>query len=67
MSIAHVTVEKQFPDESIERMLGRFRSKVKRAGILQDVRKNEFYEKPAVERRRKKVNRKHQSGGKQSN
>ncbi len=58
MSITHVSVERQFPDESIDRMLSRFRGKVKKAGILQDLKKNEFYEKPAVERRRKKVNRK---------
>ena len=63
MSIVHVSVERQFPDESIDRMLSRFRGKVKKAGILQDVKKNEFYEKPAVARRRKKVNRK--QGGRQ--
>lgn len=34
--------------------LRKFRKAVERAGIIQEVRKREFYEKPAAKRRRKK-------------
>ena len=35
--------------------LRKFRKAVERAGILQDVRKKEFYEKPTAKRKRKKA------------
>ena len=40
-------------DESIEKALRKFKSKMKREGILDELRKREFYEKPSQERKRK--------------
>lgn len=40
--------------ENINQALRRFKRKVEDAGILDDVRKHEFYEKPTTERKRKK-------------
>jgi small subunit ribosomal protein S21 len=41
-------------NESINVSLRRFKRKVEDAGILDDLRKHEFYEKPTTERKRKK-------------
>lgn len=40
--------------EPFERAMRRFRKKVDEAGILEDLRSREFYEKPTTERKRKK-------------
>ncbi len=40
--------------EDVNRALRRFKNKVEEAGILKDLQKNEFYEKPTTERKRKK-------------
>ncbi|MCD8295263.1 MAG: 30S ribosomal protein S21 [Clostridia bacterium] len=40
-------------NESVENALRRFKRKVSRDGILADMRKKEFYESPAVKRRKK--------------
>jgi small subunit ribosomal protein S21 len=40
--------------ENINVSLRRFKRKVEEAGILDDLRKHEFYEKPTTERKRKK-------------
>ena len=37
---------------TFDQMLRRFKKKVERAGTLQEVRKREFYEKPAQKRQR---------------
>ena len=39
---------------TFDQMLRKFKKKVERAGTLQEVRKREFYEKPAQKRQRKK-------------
>ena len=39
---------------SFDQLLRRFKKKVDRAGIIQEVRKREYYEKPAQKRQRKK-------------
>jgi small subunit ribosomal protein S21 len=39
--------------EDINRALRRFKNKVDDSGILEDLRKKEFYEKPTTERKRK--------------
>jgi small subunit ribosomal protein S21 len=39
---------------SFDQMLRRFKKKVERAGTLQEVRKREFYEKPAQKKQRNK-------------
>jgi small subunit ribosomal protein S21 len=40
--------------ENINQALRRFKKKVEDAGILDTLRKKEFYEKPTTERKRKK-------------
>jgi small subunit ribosomal protein S21 len=40
--------------ENINQSLRRFKKKVEDAGILDTLRKKEFYEKPTTERKRKK-------------
>ena len=42
-----------YQDESFERALRRFKKKCEKAGILAEVRRREFYEKPTQERKRK--------------
>ena len=39
---------------TFDQMIRRFKKKVERAGTLQEVRKREFYEKPAQKRQRNK-------------
>ena len=39
---------------TFDQMLRRFKKKVERADILQEVKKREYYEKPAQKRQRKK-------------
>ena len=41
-------------DGNVERALRKFKKKVQTSGILDDVRANEFFEKPTTERKRKK-------------
>ncbi len=40
--------------EDVNRALRRFKKKVEESGILDDLRKKEFYEKPTTKRKRKK-------------
>ena len=39
--------------ENINQALRRFKRKVEESGVLDDLRKKEFYEKPTTERKRK--------------
>ena len=39
---------------TFDQMLRKFKKKVERAGTIQEVRKREYYEKPAQKRQRKK-------------
>lgn len=41
-------------NENVNSALRRFKKKVEEAGILETLRKKEFYEKPTTERKRKK-------------
>ncbi len=41
------------PGESIDSVLRKFKRKVKNSGILQDLRKREYFEKPSEEKKRK--------------
>jgi small subunit ribosomal protein S21 len=41
-------------DYNFDKMLRQFRNKVKRSGLMDDLRKNEYYEKPAQRRQRLK-------------
>lgn len=40
--------------EDINRALRRFKKKIEESGVLEDLRKKEFYEKPTTKRKRKK-------------
>ncbi len=40
--------------ENINQALKRFKKKVEESGVLETLRKKEFYEKPTTERKRKK-------------
>jgi len=40
-------------NESLEQALKRFKRKCAKAGVLQEIRKREHYEKPSVKRKKK--------------
>lgn len=40
--------------ENINQALRRFKKKIETSGVLEDLRRKEFYEKPTTERKRKK-------------
>jgi len=42
-------------DDSIDKALKRFKSKLRKDGILEEMKKREFYEKPSQKRRREKI------------
>ncbi len=48
--MAVVTVD---PNESLDKVLKRFKKECQKAGILSELRRREHYEKPSVRRRRK--------------
>ena len=50
--MAQVTLGK---DESFESMLRRFNKRVQQDGILSEVRRREFYEKPSLKRKKKEA------------
>jgi len=56
MSVNVEVVRKE--NESIERMLKRFMKKVKKEGIMEELRERSFYKKPSDVKRRKKERRK---------
>ena len=55
--MAHVKVEAR-RNESGERLIKRFSRKVKKEGIIDEVRERRFYVKPSKTRRLKKLRRK---------
>tara|TARA_R110002012_G_scaffold141430_1_gene299153 strand:- start:202 stop:414 length:213 start_codon:yes stop_codon:yes gene_type:complete len=57
MSVVNVQVKAR-RNESTENLIKRFSRKVKREGILEEVKNRKYYEKPSVKRRREKVRRK---------
>lgn len=50
---SNVTIKQKYPHESAESMLRRFKKKVEKAGVLQDMRKHEEYVAPAEKKRLK--------------
>ncbi len=42
------------PGETIDSLLRKFNKKMKMEGVLQEVRKREFYEKPSDEKKKRK-------------
>lgn len=43
------------PNESIESLLKRFKKAVEKSGVLSDLRRKEYYEKPSTRRRKAKA------------
>jgi len=50
--LAKVEVRKE---ESIDKALRKFKSKIRKEGILEEMKRREFYEKPSQKRRREKA------------
>jgi len=44
-----------YDNEPLERALRRFKKKFEKAGILNDVKKRTYYEKPSIEKRMRKA------------
>ncbi len=42
-------------DDSIDKALKKFKSKIRKEGILEEMKRREFYEKPSQRRRREKA------------
>ena len=47
--------------ESFESMLRRFNKKVQQEGVLSEIRRREFFEKPSIKRKRKEAAKKRKS------
>ena len=47
-----------YNQDIIEKLIKKFSRKVKKCGILDEVRERRYYEKPSIRRRRQKINRK---------
>jgi small subunit ribosomal protein S21 len=52
MFLGNKVILKEYED--INRALRRFKNKVEESGLLDELRKREFYEKPTAERKRKR-------------
>jgi small subunit ribosomal protein S21 len=48
-------------NESFENLLRRFNKKVQQSGILSEVRRREFFEKPSIKRKRKEATKRRKS------
>jgi small subunit ribosomal protein S21 len=48
-------------NESIDSLLRRFNKKVQQSGILSEVRRREFFEKPSIKRKRKEAAKRRKS------
>ena len=57
MSVVNVQVQAR-RNEPTENLIRRFSRKVKREGVIDEVKNRMYYEKPSVKRRREKVRRK---------
>ncbi len=49
------TVRQRHPNETFEAMFGRFKRQVEKAGVMEDIYRHEFYEKPSEKRVRRKA------------
>jgi len=50
--LAKIEIRKE---ESIDKALRKFKSKIRKEGILEEMKRREFYEKPSQRRRREKA------------
>ncbi len=48
-------------NESFDNLLKRFNKKVQQSGILSEVRRREFFEKPSIKRKRKEAAKRRKS------
>jgi len=48
-------------NESFESLLRRFNKRVQQEGILSEIRRREYYEKPSVKRKRKRASKRRKS------
>ena len=48
-------------NESFESLIRRFNKRVQQEGVLSEVRRREYYEKPSVKRKRKEATKKRKS------
>ena len=51
--VCNITVRPKYVGESIESMMRRFKKKVEKADLMQDMRKHDYYVKPSVKRKLK--------------
>jgi len=56
--VANVKAEE---NESFESLLKRFNRTVQQAGVLSEIRRREYYEKPSVKRKRKEAAKRRKS------
>ena len=56
--MAHVVADEH---ESFESLLKRFNKKVQQTGVLSEIRRREYYEKPSVNRKRKEATKRRKS------
>ncbi len=49
------------PTESFESLLKRFNRTVQQSGVLSELRRREYYEKPSVKRKRKEATKRRKS------
>lgn len=50
-----MTIVKARPNESIDQLLKRFKKAVDNSGVLSELRKREYYEKPSIKRKKKQA------------
>lgn len=50
-----IIVRRKYQDEHVDKMLKRFKNKIKVLRLFETLRKNEYFEKPSIIKRRKKL------------
>lgn len=54
MYSVNIEVIRKHPQENIESLLRRFKRKVKNSGLMDVIKKNEFYTKPSILKKEKR-------------
>jgi small subunit ribosomal protein S21 len=50
-----IIIEPKYTSEPFEKLLRRFKNAVKSENIIEDIKKNEYYEKPSIKKRKKSL------------
>jgi ribosomal protein S21 len=50
-----ISIEPKYSKEPFEKLLRRFKNAVKSENIMEDIKKNEYYEKSSVRKRKKRL------------